>query len=38
MADESFDVIMVGEGFGGATCAGLLAKRGWRRSWWTEAP
>jgi phytoene dehydrogenase-like protein len=28
MADESFDVIVVGAGFGGAACAGLLAKRG----------
>ena len=28
MANESFDVIVVGAGFGGASCAGLLAKRG----------
>ena len=28
MAAESFDVIVVGAGFGGAACAGLLAKRG----------
>ena len=28
MAEEQFDVIVVGAGFGGAACAGLLAKRG----------
>jgi len=28
MARDSFDVIVVGAGFGGATCAALLAKRG----------
>ena len=28
MAAEPFDVIVVGAGFGGAACAGLLAKRG----------
>ncbi len=28
MADASYDVIVVGAGFGGASCAGLLAKRG----------
>ena len=28
MANESFDAIVVGAGFGGAACAGLLAKRG----------
>ena len=28
MAAQSFDVIVVGAGFGGAACAGLLAKRG----------
>jgi phytoene dehydrogenase-like protein len=28
MAEERFDVIVVGAGFGGAACAGLLAKRG----------
>jgi phytoene dehydrogenase-like protein len=28
MAAEQFDVIVVGAGFGGAACAGLLAKRG----------
>jgi phytoene dehydrogenase-like protein len=28
MADERFDVIVVGAGFGGAACAGLLARRG----------
>jgi phytoene dehydrogenase-like protein len=28
MAEEWFDVIVVGAGFGGASCAGLLAKRG----------
>ena len=28
MATESYDVIVVGAGFGGAACAGLLAKRG----------
>jgi prolycopene isomerase len=28
MAAERFDVIVVGAGFGGAACAGLLAKRG----------
>lgn len=30
MAAERFDVIAVGAGFGGATCAALLAKRGLR--------
>jgi prolycopene isomerase len=30
MADERFDVIVVGAGFGGATCAALLARRGLR--------
>lgn len=30
MSVETFDVIVVGAGFGGATCAGLLAKRGLR--------
>jgi len=28
MAEEKFDVIVLGAGFGGAACAGLLAKRG----------
>lgn len=28
MAEERYDVIVVGAGFGGAACAGLLAKRG----------
>lgn len=28
MAPENFDVIVVGAGFGGSSCAGLLAKRG----------
>lgn len=28
MADKSYDAIVVGAGFGGSTCAGLLAKRG----------
>lgn len=28
MAKESYDVIVVGAGFGGSTCAALLAKRG----------
>jgi len=28
MADASYDVIVVGAGFGGSACAGLLAKRG----------
>jgi len=28
MAEESYDVIVVGAGFGGSTCAALLAKRG----------
>ncbi len=28
MANETFDVIVVGAGFGGSSCAGLLAKRG----------
>jgi prolycopene isomerase len=28
MAEAQFDVIVVGAGFGGAACAGLLAKRG----------
>lgn len=28
MAEDRFDVIVVGAGFGGAACAGLLAKRG----------
>jgi prolycopene isomerase len=30
MSEERFDVIVVGAGLGGATCAGLLAKRGLR--------
>jgi prolycopene isomerase len=30
MADSSFDVIVVGAGFGGSCCAALLAKRGLR--------
>jgi prolycopene isomerase len=28
MADSKYDVIVVGAGFGGSSCAGLLAKRG----------
>jgi prolycopene isomerase len=28
MAEENYDVIVVGAGFGGSSCAGLLAKRG----------
>jgi len=28
MAGESYDVIVIGAGFGGSSCAGLLAKRG----------
>ena len=28
MAKGSYDVIMVGAGFGGSSCAALLAKRG----------
>jgi len=28
MADETYDVIVIGAGFGGSSCAGLLAKRG----------
>ncbi len=28
MPEESYDAIVIGAGFGGATCAGLLAKRG----------
>jgi len=28
MATERYDVIVIGAGFGGSTCAGLLAKRG----------
>ncbi len=28
MADETYDVIVIGAGFGGCSCAGLLAKRG----------
>lgn len=28
MAEETYDVIVVGAGFGGSTCAALLAKRG----------
>jgi phytoene dehydrogenase-like protein len=28
MAEQQFDVIVVGAGFGGSACAGLLAKRG----------
>jgi phytoene dehydrogenase-like protein len=28
MADASYDVIVIGAGFGGSACAGLLAKRG----------
>jgi phytoene dehydrogenase-like protein len=28
MAKESYDAIVIGAGFGGASCAGLLAKRG----------
>jgi phytoene dehydrogenase-like protein len=30
MADESYDVIVIGAGFGGSSCAGLLAKKGLR--------
>ncbi len=28
MADKNYDVIVIGAGFGGSSCAGLLAKRG----------
>ncbi|MCP4576607.1 MAG: NAD(P)-binding protein [Deltaproteobacteria bacterium] len=28
MAKKDYDVIVVGAGFGGSACAGLLAKRG----------
>ncbi len=28
MADESYDAIVIGAGFGGASCAGYLAKSG----------
>jgi len=28
MAQSNYDVIVVGAGFGGSACAGLLAKRG----------
>jgi phytoene dehydrogenase-like protein len=28
MAGESCDVIVIGAGFGGSSCAGLLSKRG----------
>jgi phytoene dehydrogenase-like protein len=28
MADENYDAIVIGAGFGGGTCAGLLAKKG----------
>jgi len=28
MADQQYDVIVIGAGFGGSACAGLLAKRG----------
>ncbi|MFQ5515857.1 MAG: phytoene desaturase family protein [Myxococcota bacterium] len=28
MADENYDAIVIGAGFGGSSCAGLLAKRG----------
>ena len=28
MADNAYDVIIIGAGFGGSSCAGLLAKRG----------
>ena len=28
MADKGYDVIVIGAGFGGSSCAGLLAKRG----------
>jgi phytoene dehydrogenase-like protein len=28
MADNTYDVIVIGSGFGGSSCAGLLAKRG----------
>ena len=28
MAKESYDVIVIGAGFGGCSCAALLAKRG----------
>jgi len=28
MADRTYDVIVIGAGFGGSSCAGLLAKRG----------
>jgi phytoene dehydrogenase-like protein len=30
VSEETFDVIVIGAGFGGATCAALLAKRGLR--------
>jgi len=30
MAETSYDVIVIGAGFGGSSCAGLLAKRGLR--------
>lgn len=30
MADETYDVIVIGAGFGGSACAGLLAHRGLR--------
>jgi phytoene dehydrogenase-like protein len=30
VSDQTFDVIVTGAGFGGATCAALLAKRGLR--------
>ena len=30
MEDNSYDVIIIGAGFGGSSCAGLLAKRGLR--------
>ena len=30
MAGESYDVIVIGAGFGGSSCAGLLAKSGLR--------
>ncbi|MBW2399483.1 MAG: NAD(P)-binding protein, partial [Deltaproteobacteria bacterium] len=28
MADQNYDAIVIGAGFGGGTCAGLLAKKG----------
>ena len=28
MSEESYDAIVIGAGFGGSSCAGLLAKRG----------